>query len=146
MGGVRNGIQALMEKEADNCLCPLLCTQLESMCPRYDEEVRITAKLHRVKFIFQLVKLIKFSLKRLNLFEGVRKNITLSDGESAMSPLLRTLCPTRWTVRHSAIDSILKNYQALMSMLEVVQQGHDEYAAKGKGLLMKMESLIPSSA
>ena len=27
-----------------------------------------------------------------------------------------------------------------MSTLEVVQQGHDEYAAKGKGLLMQMES------
>ncbi len=86
------------------------------------------------------MKLIKFSPKRLNLFESVRKDITLSDGESALSPSLRTLCPTRWTVRHSAIDSILKNYQALMLTLEDVQQGHDEYAAKGKGLLMQMES------
>ena len=53
---------------------------------------------------------------------------------------MQTLCPTRWTIRHSAIDSILKNYTALISTLEVIQQGHDEYAAKGKSLLAQMES------
>ena len=37
-------------------------------------------------------------------------------------------------------QSILKNYEALMSTLDTVQQGHDEYASKGKGLLMCMES------
>ena len=63
------------------------------------------------------------------------------EGGSALTPSLRTLGPTRWTVRHSAIDGILKNYQlALMSTLDVVQQGCDEYAAKGKGLLTPMES------
>ena len=39
-------------------------------------------------------------------------------------------------VCHSAIDSILKNYTALISTLQVVKEGHDEYAAKGKGLLI----------
>ena len=28
-----------------------------------------------------------------------------------------------------------KNYQNIMSSLDIIQQGHDEYAAKGKGLL-----------
>ena len=93
-----------------------------------------------MEFIFQLAQLIKFSPKRLNLSECVRKEITLSDGESALSPSLRTLCPTQWTARHSAIDSIMKIYQALMSSLQIIEQGHDEYAAKGKGLRMHMES------
>ena len=86
-----------------------------------------------MEFIFQLVQLIKFSPKRLNLFDSVRREITLIDSASDLSPSLRTLCPTRWTVRHSAINSILKNY--LMSTLEVIREGHDEYAAKGRGLL-----------
>lgn len=38
------------------------------------------------------------------------------------------------------LDSILKNYQALMSTLDIIQQGHDEYTVKGKGLLTQMES------
>ena len=53
---------------------------------------------------------------------------------------LRPLYPKRWTVGHSTIDSILKNYQALTSSLQIIQQGYDEYAAKGKGLLMQMDS------
>ena len=68
------------------------------------------------------------------------KQVTLAEGDSALTPSLRTLCPTRWTVLHSAIDGILTNYQALMSKLDVIQQGYDEYTAKGKWLLTQMES------
>ena len=64
----------------------------------------------------------------------------MSEDKSGLSPSLRPLCSTRWTVRHSAIASILKNYKMLMTTLEIVRQGHDEYAAKGTGLLAKMES------
>ena len=48
------------------------------------------------------------------------------------------LCPTRWTVRHSSIQSILRNYEILLSTLEV-EKGHDDYAAKASGLRYKME-------
>ena len=139
MSGVRNGVQALMKKESGHCLYVHCFAHSLNLCV---QEVTKKCELLRncMEFIFQLVQLIKFSPKRMNLFESMRKQITLSDGESALSPSLRPLCPTRWTVRHSAIDSILKNYQALMSSLEIIQQGHDEYAAKGKGLLMRMES------
>jgi len=34
----------------------------------------------------------------------------------------------------------MKIYQALMSSLLIIEQDDDEYAAKGKGLLMHMES------
>ena len=39
-------------------------------------------------------------------------------------------------MRHASISSILKNYKIL---LEEVQEGHDEYAAKANGLFNKME-------
>ena len=48
------------------------------------------------------------------------------------------LCPTRWTVRHTSIDSIIKNYQVLQTTLETFQQGRDEYATKASGLLARM--------
>ena len=90
-------------------------------------------------FILLLVQLIKFSPKRLDLFESLRKEFTLSGSESAISPSLMTLCPTRWTVHHSTIDSIITNYELLISTLEIVQH---EYAAKAKGLLMQIESFF----
>ena len=139
MSGLRNGVQALVKKEAVHCLYVHCFAHSLNLCV---QDVTKKCELLRncMDFIFQLVKLIKFSAKRLNLFESVRKDITIADNESVLSPSLRTLCPTRWTVRHSAIDSILKNYQALVSTLEIVEQGHDEYAAKGRGLLTQMES------
>ena len=63
--------------------------------------------------------------------------MTINTGETL--PSLRTLCPTRWTVRHGAITSVLKNYKVLLTALDVIQEGHDEYAAKGSGLLNRME-------
>ena len=88
-------------------------------------------------FIQNLVQLIEFSPKRLHLFEGLKNEVTLNTGE--VLPSLRTLCPTCWTVRHSAISSILKNYKTLQTALDKIQEGHDEYAAKASGLLSRME-------
>ena len=62
----------------------------------------------------------------------------MSDGE-ASTPSLRTLYPTRWTVRHASINSILLNYKVLLTALEEIREGHDVYAAKGNGLLNQME-------
>ena len=139
MSSVRNGVQALMKKESDLCLYVHCFAHSLNLCV---QEVTRKCELLRncLEFISQLVQLIRFSPKRLNLFESIRKNVTLSESESGLSPSLRPLCPTRWTVRHSAINSILKNYQNIMSSLNIIQQGHDEYAAKGKGLLTQMES------
>lgn len=128
MSGVQNGVQVLM-KESDLCLYVHCFAHSLNLCV-HQEVTRKYELLHNcMEFILQLVQLIRFSPKRFNLFEGIRKDITLSESESALSPSLRPLSPTQWTVCHSAIDSILKNYQALMS-LHIIQQGHDEYAAK----------------
>ena len=67
----------------------------------------------------------------------MRKDISLNSGET--TPSLRVLCQTRWTVRHTALDSILRNYKVLQSALEQIQLGCDEYAAKAHGLLTQME-------
>ena len=137
--GVRNGVQALMKKESDVCLYVHCFAHSLNLCV---QEVTRRCELVRncLEFISQLVQLKRFSPKRLNLFESIRKSVTLSESESGLSPSLRPLCPTRWTVRHSAINSILKNYHNLMSSLNIIQQGHDEDGTKGKGLLMQMES------
>jgi len=48
---------------------------------------------------------------------------------------LRTLCRTRWTVRNTVISSILKTYKTLLSVLDKIQEGHDEYGAETSRLL-----------
>ena len=90
-------------------------------------------------FIYQLVQLIKFSPKRATTFSRFKKEISVSSDQTS-SPSLRTLCPTRWTVRHASIESILLNYKVLQDTLEEVQRGRDEYAAKAHGMILQMEN------
>ena len=139
MSGVRNGVKALVKKEVGHCL------YVHCFAHGLNLSVQeVTKKCELLRncrdFIYQLVQLIKYSPKRLTLFETLCKDITMSSGDSSVSPALRTFCPTHWTVRHSAIYSILKNYETPMYTLDIVQRGHDEYAAKAKGLLIHMES------
>ena len=66
--------------------------------------------------------------------------MTLHSGENATGMSLRTLCPTRWTVRHTAIESILVNYDTLKATIEEVEKGHDKDAAKAHGMLIQLET------
>ena len=67
-------------------------------------------------------------------------NFTLTQALNAQSsaPTLKSLRPTRWTVRMRAIEAVLANYQLLLDALEVIQQGRDEYAMKAHGFLNSM--------
>ena len=62
-----------------------------------------------------------------------------------MSPgaaMLKPLCPTRWTARTVAIDSVLKNHSVLKSaLLEIHEQNKDEYSLKAGGFLVVMEKI-----
>ena len=59
---------------------------------------------------FEITKLIKKSPKRDIAFNRI-KSAMASD-----SPGIAVLCPTRWTVRADALESILKNYNALQAL------------------------------
>jgi hypothetical protein len=91
-----------------------------------------------MEFAYELIQLIQFSPKRLTLFNSIRSQAALDGGVS--TPSLRSLCPTRWTVRHSSLNSILLNYTTIIETLDEVRKGKDEYAAKANGLLMRMET------
>ena len=136
MSGVRNGVQALVKSETSQALYVHCLAHNLSLCLK---DVTNTCEMIRnvMDFVYNLVQLIRFSPKRLSLFDSLRKDISLNSGEA--TPSLRMLCPTRWTVRHTSIDSVIKNYQILQSALEQIQLGHDEYAAKASGLLARME-------
>ena len=103
---IRNGIQALFKREEPRALYMHCLAHSLNLCV---QDVSKMCKLIRntINFIHDLVQLIKFLPKWLTLFETLKSDITLSTGQSL--PSLRTLYPTRWTVRNTAISSILKN-------------------------------------
>ena len=138
MSGIRNGVQALVKSEASQALYVHCLAHNLNLCLK---DVTKTCDLVRnvMSFIYDLVQLIKFSPKRLSLFDTLRKEVVVNSGDTSVTPSLRMLCPTRWTVRHTSIDSIIRNYQILQTALEEIHHGHDEYAAKASGLMARME-------
>jgi len=106
MSGINNGVQALFKAEVKQVLYVHCLAHSLNLCLK---DVTKTCEVIRdiLDFIYELTQLIKMSPKRLPLFENLRKEVTINCGE--LTPRLRILCPTRWTVRHSSISSILKN-------------------------------------
>lgn len=62
----------------------------------------------------EITKLIKKSRRRNTIFDRLRGEM-VSD---APGHGIRVLCPTRWTVRAEALQSILENYEVLMELWE----------------------------
>ena len=61
---------------------------------------------------YEVSKLIKFSPKRNAAFDRIKSE---SDEDHSVVGI-RTLCPTRWTVRGDSISSILENYNILKAL------------------------------
>ena len=85
--------------------------------------------------ILEITKLIKKSPKREVIFKK------FADDIKAGSPGIRTLCPTRWTVRAEALTSISENYQALQSTWEAAKQAtkDSEMRARITGVASQIE-------
>ena len=80
--------------------------------------------------IMEISKLIQYSPKRSGIFEQCKHDLAIPGSG------LRPLCPTRWTVRTVAIDSVLRNYLALMDALESIgRESHDDYGRRANGIL-----------
>ena len=137
MSGINNGVQALFKAEAKKVLYVHCLAHSLNLCLK---DVTNTCEVIRdvLNFIYELTQLIKMSPKRLTFFDSLRREVTINTGE--LTPRLRILCPTRWTVRHSSIASILKNYSIIQSALDEISKGHDDYAAKASGMVSKMDN------
>ncbi|XP_066265791.1 zinc finger MYM-type protein 1-like [Branchiostoma lanceolatum] len=83
----------------------------------------------------EIDRLINYSPKRKTLF-NINQQASGDETPSSIKPL----CPTRWTVRTAAIESILSNYTTLMdTMQEVNATTRDEYGLKAGGVLAALE-------
>lgn len=106
-----------------HCLahCVNLCLQ--------DMTRRCNSIKQALNFAMELIQLIKLSPKRQVLFENIQKQ-----QECGKTTGIRTLCPTRWTVRTGALKTIVTNYATLQ---EVASNGSDDCSRRANGVLDK---------
>ena len=87
-----------------------------------------------IEIVKEVGKFILYSPKRLYLFSSTLQQAP----DSRVS--LKLLCPTRWTARTVATNSILKDYNVLLKVLEEIHMtAPDEYGTKASGLLHLLE-------
>lgn len=96
MSGTRNGVQALIKGEEARALYVHCLAHSLKLCVQEVTKKCIIVQ-NVMDFIYELVQLIKFSPKRLYVFDGLRKNVVIGGGES--TPHLRTVsysmdCPS----------------------------------------------------
>ena len=64
---------------------------------------------------FEISKLIRYSPKRNAVFDRIKvENLTEEHVGSSIG--IRAMCPTRWTVRGDAVESIIENYVVLKQL------------------------------
>lgn len=96
-------------------------------------------------FTGEVINIIRISPKRLVAFERIRKMQPEADVEdvlvsSVSHGTLKPLCPTRWTVRTAAIQSVVDNYEALQTELAVVAKENTEAGRKASGYVCVMNN------
>lgn len=87
-----------------------------------------------LNFCTKLIQLIKCSPKRQVVFEKIQ-----AQHDSPSQSRICSFCPTRWTVRTSAIKSILDNYEALQLAMEASSHGSDDCLIRCSGMIALME-------
>ena len=132
MMGHLNGVGTRIQREVPaafpiHCFahCLQLCLQTaasDSTCIR--DILSLTSELN---------SFLKNSPKRQAIFQTVKAKVCPDAAN------LRPLCPTRWTVRAVALQSILDNYTALQDALEEISSERDDHGAKAKGFLSTLE-------
>uniref|UniRef100_A0A1X7UPW5 Uncharacterized protein n=1 Tax=Amphimedon queenslandica TaxID=400682 RepID=A0A1X7UPW5_AMPQE len=82
--------------------------------------------------INEIIEMMAHSILRTN-FKAIQDRI------SPESPNLKPRCPTRWTVRTSAIDSVIKNYAAIFEEVEEIGNSRCESSSKAVGIIALMD-------
>ena len=134
MAGIRSGVaRQLLDEEPravyTHCYghaLNLACGDTIKQCGLIKDALDIT---------HELIKLLKKSPRRDACFE------TLKTEMAPDTPGIRTLCPTRWTIRAEALKSVIENYEVLNELwcecLEFVKE--TEMKARIHGVQSQMQ-------
>ena len=83
----------------------------------------------------EITKLVKYSPQREGLFDKIKGKLAPD------SPGVRVLCPTRWTVCATSMQSIIQNYSVLQELWEEAIDIRDtETIARIRGVATQMTS------
>jgi len=82
-------------------------------------------------FVTQISNVIRSTPKRYSLFQQIRNQ---ANSDTLGSNNIRPLCPTRWTVRSDALNSVLKDYHVIEEELEIIADSNSEVGACANGL------------
>ena len=88
-----------------------------------------------LNFAMDVIQLIKLSPKRQVVFE----NIKMQQDSPTSRSSIRSLCPTRWTVRTVAMQAILANYETLQATMEAASHGTDDCSRRAAGVMVIMD-------
>lgn len=127
MAGKNRGVQALIKQQQPLALyvhCGAHCSNLatEAAC-KSSPLIRDS-----LQWVHEAGTLFNMSGKFMTIFENAAKS---GPGQYRT---LKPLCPTRWTVRHKAITSVIEQYPAVLESLEQMATGTGEAATKANGL------------
>ena len=129
MSGAYNGAQALLLKEqplAHYTHCISHCTNLVA-----GSISSLPGMRDVLSYLNELCKLASNTIKLRNILNGSNEMSSLKK--------LRPLCPTRWTIRYSAIENLLANYSAILAALrQFVSEStiSTEQRSKASGILL----------
>ena len=138
MQGKRKGLAKLIRDECPAAV-PVHCfAHCLNLCLQ-DASRNIPLIRDSFDVVQVIEKLILWSPKRKHLFSTEMKSH--SDNESGINPVgLRRLCPTRWTMRAASMDSVIKNYSAIIDTMEEVHHTtRNDYALRAYGVMVAME-------
>ena len=136
MSGHLNGVAAQIQRDTPSALfvhCLAHCTNL---CLQAVGRQCIPIR-DALDLVMGVTDLIRYSPKRSSLFE------TLQSQVAPHSLSLKPLCPTRWTVRTSALHSILSNYSVLCECYNrSMQNVMTTMGVLLVGILLRWKSLV----
>ncbi len=127
MAGRYSGAQAIIKKEqplAPYIHCGAHCVNLITQHACTASRVVHSA----LQWVHELGILFGQSGKFKSLFKEVAKSVQGS------FQTIRPLCPTRWTVRSSAIHAVLNQYESVMLALNEMAAGSSDTANRANGL------------
>ena len=131
MAGYLNGVAVKIQSEEPSALFIHCLGHLVNLC---FQECGKIAKCIRdaISIVRELYNIIRMSQKRLAQFNHLKTHALPN------SPSLKPLCPTRWSVRTAAINSVLQNYSILLEELKVISSdstSKSEASTKATGLI-----------
>ena len=128
ISGIKNGVATQIAKEEKRAVY--------THCYAHSLNLTVGNVIKRFKVCsdaldvaFEITKLVKFSPKKNAAFDWIKFEVVEEDG---FAPGIRTLCPTRWTVRGNSIGSILENYLVLKQLWKECLKAKLEPGVKGR--------------